>query len=193
MKSICVFTGANPGTRPEFAETARETGMALAQAGITLVYGGAASGCMGLIADAALAHGGTVIGVITEYLLDKEIAHTGLTRLHVVDDMHQRKDLMAELSDGFMALPGGMGTLDELFEMLTWSQLRLHAKPCGLVNTLGYYDRLAAFLDHATDNGFIRAPHRNMLLMADTPAELIEQFAAYEHQVVEKWIKKPAN
>jgi len=180
MNRVCVYCGSSSGTVPDYVAAARELAALLAGSGIGLVYGGAAVGTMGALADAVLEAGGSVTGVIPQALHDKEIAHTGLTRLHVVDSMHERKSLMAVLSDGFIALPGGFGTLEEIVEVLTWGQLRFHEKPCGLLNVAGYFDHLLAYLDHARDQGFIRPQHRAMLLTAETPGELLDLFEHYE-------------
>lgn len=190
MKSICVFLGSNPGNKPAYREAAAATGQELAGRGITVVYGGSNSGLMAVLADSALAAGGKVIGIIPESLRQKELAHAGLTELHVVASMHERKALMAELSEGFIALPGGMGTLEELCEMLTWAQLGFHKKPCGLLDIEGYYTQLCAFLDNAVAQGFINSAHRGMLLSAPTPVALLEQFAVYQAPVVNKWIER---
>jgi uncharacterized protein (TIGR00730 family) len=176
MTRICVFCGSAPGSDPAYAELARRTGEALVSRRIALVYGGAAVGLMGVLADTVLAGGGEAIGVIPERLSNREIAHAGLTKLHVVASMHERKALMAQLSDGFLALPGGLGTMDELFEIATWSYLGIHAKPIGLVNHAGYYDPLLAFLEHAADQGFIRESHRRLIQVGGTPEELLDRF-----------------
>ena len=191
MQRVCVFLGSNPGNKPDYLAAAKATGVELARRGITTVYGGSNVGLMGALADAALEAGGQVIGIIPEALRQKEIAHTGLTELHVVASMHERKALMAELSDGFVALPGGMGTLEELCEVLTWAQLGFHKKPCGLLDIDGYYGALGAFFDNAVAQGFINAAHRGMLLTAPTPAALFDQFGAYVAPVVNKWIERP--
>ena len=173
MRSVCVYCGASTGSDPVYAEAAVELAQTLAAHDLRVVYGGAHVGLMGLIADTALAAGAEVVGVIPKVLVDWEVAHTGLTELHVVDDMHERKALMAELSDAFVALPGGIGTLEELIEVYTWSYLGIHAKPLAVLNTAGFYDRLSAFLDHATHEGFLRPEHRSRLLVApDTEALL---------------------
>jgi len=190
MKSICVFLGSNPGNKPEYLAAAQATGLELAGRGITTVYGGSNVGLMGALADSALKAGGKVIGVIPESLRDKELAHGGLTELHVVASMHERKALMAELSEGFIALPGGMGTLEELCEMLTWAQLGFHKKPCGLLDVDGYYAQLCAFFDNAVAQGFINSAHRGMLMSAPTPVALLKQFAVYQAPVVNKWIER---
>lgn len=187
MRSVCVYCGSSPGERPAYADAARELGALLARRGITLVYGGAAKGLMGVIADAALAGGGRVVGVIPQDLVDREIAHAGLDEQHVVGSMHERKAMMAELSDGFIAMPGGFGTLEEIIETITWAQLGLHAKPCGLLNVEGYYERLLAFADLAVDDGFVRREHRDMLLVADAPAALLDLLDAYTPTAVPKW------
>lgn len=187
MNRVCVYCGSSPGDGDVYVEAARSLGQLLASSGIGLVYGGASKGLMGILADAVLDAGGSVTGVIPNALRDKEIAHEGLTDLHVVDSMHDRKSLMAVLSDGFVALPGGFGTLEEIVEVLTWGQLSFHAKPCGLLNVDHYYDRLLAFLDHAVSRGFVREAHRRMLLVSDTPAALLDQFEHYEPPVVRKW------
>ena len=176
MRTVCVFCGSSPGDEPHYLDLARATGELLARRGLTLVYGGGRVGLMGALADATLAAGGRAIGVIPQMLLDKEVGHTGLTELHVVQTMTQRKLLMGDLSDAFIALPGGIGTMDELFEVWTWSQLDLHAKPCGLVNHRGYYDGLIAFLGHAVAQGFLRPRHRAALHVRDSVAGLLDDF-----------------
>lgn len=191
MRRVCVFLGSNPGNNPAFYAAAQATGAELARRGITTVYGGSNVGLMGALADAALAEGGEVIGIIPESLQKKEIAHEGLTEQHVVGSMHERKALMAKLSDGFIALPGGMGTLEELCEILTWAQLGFHKKPCGLLDVAGYYSALGQFFDNAVAQGFVKAEHRAMLLTAPTPGELIDKFGSYVAPVVNKWIKRP--
>lgn len=178
MKSICVFCGSNPGHRPEYLEVARATGRSIARRQLTLVYGGGRVGLMGALADAALAAGGRVVGVIPQLLLDREAGHAGLTELHVVTTLSQRKSMMAELSDGFLALPGGIGTLDELFEAWTWTQLELHRKPCGLLNQAGYYDALVTFLDNMVAEGFQRPRHRAALLVGAAVETLLDQLQA---------------
>ena len=175
---VCVFCGSRSGERPVYAETAVALGTLLAQRGFGLVYGGGNIGLMGLIADAALAAGGEVIGVIPQHLLEREVAHTGLTKLHVVDSMHTRKALMADIADVFVAAPGGFGTLDELCEILTWAQLGLHGKPCGLLNVAGYYDALLAMFDHATREGFLSAQHRQLIVSGNNAQHLIDRLVA---------------
>ncbi len=188
MRRICVYCGSNTGTRPDYAEAARNLAEVLVRHDLELVYGGAAKGIMGVIADTVLEHGGNAHGVIPKLLEEKEIAHSGLTQLHVVASMHERKSMMAELSDGFIALPGGFGTLEEIIEILTWGQLQFHDKPCGLLNVSGYFDHLLAYLDHAEQEGFLRAENRQMLLQDTDPAELIRQFERYTAPHVDKWL-----
>ena len=172
MKAICVYCGANPGVNPVYAQAARAMGQALVARNLALVFGGGHVGLMGIIADEVLRLGGEVTGVIPQQLVDRELAHPGLTRLFVVRDMHERKAMMAQLSDGFVAMPGGMGTLEELFEMLTWSQLGIHAKPVGVLNVDGFYDQLAGFVRHASDEGFIR-PEQSALMMVESEPEAL--------------------
>jgi uncharacterized protein (TIGR00730 family) len=190
MKRICVFCGSSMGFDPAYAEQARALGKLLAERGIGLVYGGASVGTMGAVADGALAAGGEVIGVIPEHLSSVEISHAGLTELHVVADMHQRKAKMAALSDGFLALPGGAGTLEELFEIWTWSQLGLHTKPLGLVDVGGFYGPLWTFVEHMVSEGFLRAEHRDVIMMDADPAVLLDKFADYTPPEAPKWSAK---
>ena len=173
MRSVCVFCGSNPGRRPEYLAGAADLGRTLARREIRVVYGGARVGVMGALADAVLAAGGEIIGVIPGLLVEAEVAHAGLTELHVVDSMHERKAIMAGLAGGFIALPGGLGTLEEFAEIVTWAQLGLHAKPTGLLNLLGYYDGLLRFLDHATQERFVRPDHRDMILAGPSAPELL--------------------
>jgi uncharacterized protein (TIGR00730 family) len=180
IERVCVFCGSSPGAQPEYVQAARRLGETLAGWGLTLVYGGAKVGAMGQLARAALAAGGQVIGVIPRALVEMEVAYTGLSDLRVVDSMHERKALMADLSDAFIALPGGLGTIDEFFEVLTWAQLGMHQKPCGLLNVCGYYDRLVDFLDHTVEQQFVQAAHRQMVLMADDTDTLVKAFMAYQ-------------
>ena len=187
---ICIFSGSNPGRLPEYFSAATAFGAALADAGIGLVYGGASVGLMGAAADAALARGGEVIGVIPQSLVDKELAHKGLNDLRVTGSMHERKALMADLSDGFIALPGGVGTLEELFEIWTWAQLGFHKKGVGLLNVEGFYDRLIGFLDHVAAEQFMKQPHRDMLIVEREPDAMIARMKSYEPPVVTKWIKR---
>ena len=190
MKRVCVFCGSSPGGDPGYAEAAAELGGLLARRGVGLVYGGASVGLMGILADAALAGGGEVIGVIPDALTKYEIAHAGLSDLHVVGSMHERKAMMAELADGFVALPGGLGTLDEFFEVLTWAQLGLHAKPCGVLNTRGFYDPLLAFLDRAVEQRFLRPENRDILIARESPESLLDAMDRYVAQPVDKWIDR---
>ena len=178
MKSLCVYCGANPGATPRYAEAARALARALVDDNVALVYGGGKVGLMGVIADEVLRLGGDVTGVIPTALVEREVGHTGLTRQFIVKDMHERKAMMAALSDGFIAMPGGMGTLEELFEMLTWSQLGIHAKPVGLLNVDGFYDGLIGFIRHASEQGFIRPQHAALMRSAADPQELLRQLAA---------------
>lgn len=175
MKRLCVFCGSAVGNRPVFADTARHLGQLLALRQCELVFGGGHIGLMGVLADTVLAGGGRVIGVIPRALVERELAHTGLSELHVVDSMHERKALMAELSDGFLALPGGSGTLDELFEILTWAQLGIHAKPIGLLNVDGFFDPLLSWLDRAEEEGFIKAKHRRLLMVERGVEEILQR------------------
>ena len=187
MRYVCVFCGSSAGTRPAYVEAACAVGAALAAQGLGLVYGGSKVGLMGAVADATLAAGGEAIGVIPEFLAAKEIAHTGLTQLHVVRSMHERKALMADLADAFVALPGGYGTLEELLEILTWGQLGLHRKPIALLNTEGYYDPLLGLFDHAMREGFLSPALRGLALQATDPTELIELLRTYRPQAQDKW------
>jgi uncharacterized protein (TIGR00730 family) len=179
VKRLCVFCGANSGHDPRYVDAAAALGRSIAQAGLGLVYGGASIGLMGAVADAALAEGGEVIGVIPQTLVAREVAHHGLSDLRVVTSMHERKALMADLSDGFIALPGGVGTLEELFEVWTWSHLGLHRKPCGLLDVAGFYSGLGRFIDHVQQEGFLRDGVRDMLLMAENPTQMIAAMRAY--------------
>ncbi len=188
MRRVCVFCGSAPGARPAYAAAAEALGALLAGRGLELVYGGASVGLMGVVADAALARGGKVFGVLPEVLADKERAHAGLTELRIVGSMHQRKALMAERADAFVALPGGFGTLDELFEILTWAQLGLHQKPIGLYDVEGFFAPLVAYLDHAAAERLLRPEHRAMLLVDTDPARLLDAMAAYRAPPLPKWI-----
>ncbi len=192
MKSVCIYCGSSAGRDPVYAEMAVRFSTLLAREGITVVYGGGNVGLMGICADAALSAGGRVIGVIPEDLLRREIAHRGVTELHVVKTMHERKALMAERSDAFAALPGGFGTLDELCEMVTWGQLGHHVKPCGLLNLRGYYDGLLAQVNRAVEEGFTKPEHRTMLRVADTPEALLEALRSYRPAYTPKWITPEA-
>jgi uncharacterized protein (TIGR00730 family) len=179
MRRVCVFCGSSMGNRPVYAEAAARLGALLAERGLGLVYGGGNVGLMGVVADAALQAGGEVIGVIPEALMKLEVGHLDLTELHVVGSMHERKALMADLSDAFIALPGGIGTMEELFEVWTWGQLGMHPKPLGFLDVAGYYDHLHAFLDYATDEGFLRDRHRAMVAVENDAATLLDRFDAY--------------
>ncbi len=179
LRRVCVFSGSNTGGRDVYAAAARQLGAALAERGIGLVYGGGSVGLMGVLADTMLERGGEVIGVIPRALATKEIAHQGLADLRVVASMHERKALMVELADGFVALPGGLGTFDELFEVITWAQLGLHAKPIGVLNVEGYFDALTALLERAIAEGFVLAVHRELLLTASEPRDLLARLSAY--------------
>lgn len=187
MQSVCVFLGSNLGNTPAYVDTAKELGRTLALQGTTLVYGGAKNGLMGVLATAVVAAGGKAVGVLPGFLKAKELAFEGLAEMHLVDSMHQRKAKMAELSDGFIAMPGGLGTLEEFFEVATWGQLGLHPKPCGLLNVEGYYDKLASFLDHMVDEGFVKPIHRSNLLCEDTVEALLKAMEAYTPINQGKW------
>lgn len=174
MKRICVFCGSSAGSSPLYAEKASELGKQLARRNLGLVFGGGHVGLMGVLADSVLAHGGEVIGVIPQVLVERELAHAHLKDLHVVASMHERKALMADLSDAFLALPGGYGTADELFEMLTWTQLKIHHKPMGFLNVAGFFDPLLTWIDRAVADGFIKARHRQMIRLSEDPGELLD-------------------
>jgi uncharacterized protein (TIGR00730 family) len=190
MKRICVFCGSNNGANPVYLEAAGAVGAFLAASGIELVYGGGRVGLMGRVADACLENGGRVIGAIPHDLAVKEVAHQGLTELHVVDSMHERKALMADLADGFIALPGGFGTFEELCEIITWAQLGIHAKPCALLNVAGFYDHLVAMFDHSEREAFIRGEHRGLLLIESRIEKLYQLMRNYRPPVIEKWLGK---
>lgn len=190
MKRLCVFTGSNPGARPAYARGAQDLAEAIVARDLTLIYGGSRVGLMGILADAVLDGGGEVIGVIPDRLFPKEIPHMGLTELHIVKSMHERKQVMADLSDGFVAMPGGVGTLEELTEIYTWSQLGLHRKPCGLLNVEGYYDYLIQFLDHAVHERFLKPIHRDTLMVAEEPKALLDQFDSYRAPRLGKWLDR---
>lgn len=187
MRRVCVYCGSSVGRHAAYSDAAKELAAVLVRHDIELVYGGASVGIMRVLADEMLELGGKVHGVIPKMLEQKEIAHEGLTELHVVGSMHARKSMMAALSDGFIAMPGGFGTLEEIIEVLTWGQLRFHDKPCGLLNVRGYFDKLLAFLEHTESEGFLRTENRTMLLCDDDPAGLIGQFERYAAPQVEKW------
>ena len=187
MRRICVYCGSNTGVREDYANAAVELADVLVRHDVELVYGGASVGTMGVLANAVLENGGKVHGVIPQMLEEKEIAHQNLTELHVVSSMHARKSMMAALSDGFIAMPGGFGTLEEIIEIITWGQLRFHDKPCGVLNIGGFFDHLLSYLDHASAEGFLRPENRRMLLEESTPVGLIQQFERYTAPHVEKW------
>lgn len=190
MQALCVFCGANHGRRPAYREAAQRVGELLAQRGITLVYGGGNVGLMGALADACLASGGRVIGVIPKALAEKEIAHAGLTEMHVVGSMHERKALMADLADAFLSLPGGFGTWDEFCEALTWSQLGLQKKACSFLNVEGYYDALLSLTERAAEDGFIRPEHRELLLVETDAERLLDRLVDFKVPYVPKWVDK---
>jgi uncharacterized protein (TIGR00730 family) len=179
MNRICVFCGTNPGSRPEYEAAARDLGRILAEQEIELVYGGASVGIMGELADSVQEYGGHVTGIIPQQLMEKEAAHTGIRNLIVVASMHQRKSQMADMSDGFIALPGGIGTLEGFFEILTWAQLGIHSKPSGILNVAGYFDELTRFLDHAVQEGFLTREHRGAIMMEADPRVLLQRMQAY--------------
>ncbi|MFT3965678.1 MAG: TIGR00730 family Rossman fold protein [Sphingobium sp.] len=188
---ICVFLGSSTGVSSVYGEAARNFGALLARRGIGLVYGGGSIGLMGLIADGACAAGGEVVGIIPEALRAREQDHAGLSALHVVSTMHERKAMMAEMSDGFVALPGGIGTFEELFEVWTWAQLGYHAKPCALLNVNGFYDGMRGFIDHVVEEGFLRTPHRDMLMVHDDPGALLDALIDYMPQLTgTRWIER---
>lgn len=189
MKSVAVYCGSATGTNPAYQRQAEEMGRVLAERNLTLVYGGGRVGLMGVVADSVLAHGGQVVGVIPDFMMGKEIEHRGLTELHIVASMHERKLLMAERAAGFVAMPGGYGTLEELFEVLTWGQLGLHPKPIGLLNVEGFYDHLLRALDHMANEGLLRRENRRQLLSYPNPAALLDALAAYVPVPVEKWLR----
>jgi len=188
MNRICVFCGTNPGSRPEYGAAARQLGELLAVRGIELVYGGASVGIMGQLADSVQEHGGHVTGIIPQQLVEKEAAHTGIRNLIVVASMHQRKSQMADMSDGFIALPGGIGTLEGFFEILTWGQLGIHAKPSGILNVAGYFDGLTGFLDHAVREGFLTEAHRKAIVVESSADHLLERMRAYTPPEGEKFM-----
>ena len=190
LNSLCLFCGASPGADPAYRDAAASFGTTLAHRNIRLIYGGGSVGLMGVAADACLAAGGEVVGVIPRMLMEKEVGHAGVTQMHVVETMHDRKALMTELSDGFIALPGGFGTLDELFESLTWQQLAYHTKPIGLLNVNGFFDALIAFLDHARDERFLRDLHRESLQVDTDLSVLIEKLRRAEAPDTGKWLDR---
>jgi len=190
IKNICVYCGSSPGKNPAYSQAAVKLALALCEQNIGLVYGGGAIGVMGTVADAVLAAGGKAVGVIPKALAIKEVAHDSLSELHVVASMHERKAMMADLADGFVALPGGWGTLEEIFEILTWAQLGFHDKPCGLLNIEGYYDGLIGFLENSFDQQFVNELYRPMLMTAQEPMALLDQFATYRAPKVRKWMRE---
>ncbi|MEA2706030.1 MAG: hypothetical protein QOH22_818 [Gemmatimonadaceae bacterium] len=188
IRRVAIFCGSNPGVRPDYVEAARALGRLLAHRGIGVVYGGSNVGLMAALADTVMDELGDIIGVIPRMLVEREVANTALSDLRIVDSMHERKAMMAELADGFIALPGGIGTLEEFFEIWTWGQLGMHAKPCGLFNVAGYFDPLLQFLDHAVAERFVRDVHRSMVVVESDPAALLARFESYEPPRVVKWI-----
>lgn len=192
LRTICVFCAANPGAHPRYVTQAQAMGRFLATSGRRLVYGGGRTGLMGALAEGALAAGGEVVGIMPRHLVDREVAHTGLSQLHVVGSMHERKALLADLSDGFLAMPGGLGTMEELFEVWTWGQLGLHRKPYGLFEVEGFFAPLLAFLDHAVTEGFIRQEYRDLLVVDDDPAALVARMEGIEPPALPRWIDRSA-
>ncbi|MHC1710800.1 MAG: TIGR00730 family Rossman fold protein [Solidesulfovibrio sp.] len=188
MKSICVFCGSSSGADPAYVDAAQALGRLLADEEITLIYGGACVGLMGAVADATLSAGGKAVGVLPDFLRRKELAHPRLTELHVVSSMHERKARMAELAEGFIAMPGGMGTLEEFCEIITWAQLGLHEKPCGLLNLQGYYDPLLDFVGRMSDEGFLKEKHKGLVLSSDTAEDLLASMRTFEPIRVQKWV-----
>jgi uncharacterized protein (TIGR00730 family) len=190
INSLCIYCGSSPGRLEAYTLAAVSLAEALVSRNITLVYGGAGIGIMGILADNVLKLGGKAIGVIPKALAHKEVAHQNLTELHITQSMHERKMLMAELADGFIAMPGGLGTLEELFEICTWAQLGFHSKPCGLLNVEGYYDGLIGFLDHALTEQFVKKHHRDLLMVEDTAKALLARFANYQPPAASHWVDK---
>src|ERR1017187_7415843 len=190
MGRICVFCGSSSGSRPEYRTAAEEMGRELARRNIGLVYGGGKVGLMGVLADSVLRAGGEAVGVIPEHIMSREIGHKGLTKLHVVHSMHERKALMADLSDAFVAMPGGFGTLEEFCEVVTWTQLGLHAKPCGILNVRRYYSPLLAMFDHAVEERFLKPENRALVLAGESPADLLRALEEGRRPRVEKWISR---
>ncbi len=188
LRAVCVFCGSSPGNDPAYCRAAGELGELLARRGIKLVYGGGNVGVMGALADGALRAGGKVIGVIPHGLTVKEAAHRGVEEMRVVDSMHDRKAMMADLADGFIALPGGLGTLEETFEVITWAQLGIHHKPCAVLNVAGYYDRLIGFINFAVEKGLIRPEHRETILVDDDAERLLDRMSGYESPINERWV-----
>lgn len=190
MRAVCVFCGSSNGVRPAYAEAARRVAEEISHRGLTLVYGGGDVGLMGILADAALESGGEVVGVMPKVLMQKELGHQGLTELHVVGSMHERKALMADLSDGFVALPGGYGTLEEFSEVLTWAQLGIHEKPCGLLDVDGFWDPLSGLFDRMQTEGFVRSEHRSLVFIEKDPKALLDMMNDYEPPATEKWLDR---
>jgi uncharacterized protein (TIGR00730 family) len=190
LRSVCVFCGSSRGIDRAYTEAARSLGRTLAEANVRLIFGGGHVGLMGVLSNAALEAGGEVIGVIPGFLVERELAHSGLNDLRIVGSMHERKALMSELSDGFITLPGGTGTLEEFFEILTWAQLGEHEKPCGLLNVAGYYDPLLAVFDHMLDKGFLSQSNRALLLVESEPAKLLQRLDHYRPPETVKWIDR---
>jgi hypothetical protein len=190
INSICIYCGSSPGRHEAYSASARALAEALVSRNIRLIYGGAGIGIMGAVADRVLQLGGAAIGVIPKALAHKEVAHPNLTELHVTQSMHERKMLMAELADGFIALPGGIGTLEELFEIWTWAQLGFHQKPCGVLNVAGYYDALISFLDHVAAEQFVKPHHRDMLMVEADPNLLLDRYVNYQPPAVKHWLSK---
>lgn len=188
MERLCVFCGSSVGLRPEFAEATERFAALLVERGITLVYGGAKLGLMGVVANAVLARGGRVIGVIPRVLMKKEVVHEGLSDLRVVSSMHERKAMMAELSDGFVSLPGGLGTWEETFEMMTWTQLGIHDKPCALLNVADYFSPMVHLFAHGLEQGFVREAHRDLLIVESSPEALLDRIAAWQLPIRPKWL-----
>lgn len=188
MKSICVFCGSSKGNNPNFTQAAKNLGHTLVKQKLKLIYGGASIGLMGVLADAVIEAGGEVIGVMPEALANREIAHKNLSKLHIVNSMHERKALMSTLSDGFIALPGGLGTIEEFFEVLTWAQLGIHNKPCGVLNINGYYDQLFNFLRHAVDVKMLKKEYLSMIISDESPENIINKFKLYHPPQIKKWI-----
>ena len=190
MQRVCVFLGSSPGKDAAYKQAAIDLAEALVEKKLTLVYGGSDIGLMGILADAVLDCGGQVVGVIPEWFVSREVSHDNLTQIHIVQSMHERKAKMAGLSDGFIAMPGGLGTFEELFEVWTWAQLGFHDKPCGLLNVAGYYDSLLDFLDRAVEQGFVRSEHRHMMAVEARPGILLQRLMHYQSEQVDKWIDR---
>ncbi|MEY4565713.1 MAG: hypothetical protein RLY14_683 [Planctomycetota bacterium] len=190
MKSVCVFCGSSSGSKAIYREVAAAMGQAIAKRGMRLIYGAGNIGLMGIVADAAIKAGGEVIGVIPQFLVDKEVAHFGLTEMIIVNSMHERKARMADLADAFVALPGGFGTFEELCEVLTWSQLGLHNKPCGILNVANYYDPLLALFDHAVTERFLRSEYRSLVVSATDVEDMLKELESYRHESLQKWMDR---